>query len=89
MRARNVATISRVHASRAARAFAKFMLAKIGRLGVRAIIAAAILWLIATAPIAALDWQLVVVARVPIAIFIFIAYIGKLLYDTFFYDRTN
>jgi len=65
------------------------MLVKIGRLGVRAIIAAAILWLIATAPIAALDWQLVVAARVPIAIFIFIAYIGKLLYDTFFYDRPN
>ena len=63
------------------------MLSKVVRLGVRVMVAAALLWMIATIPLPALDWQLVVAVRVPIAIFVFIVYVGKVLYDTFFYER--
>jgi sterol desaturase/sphingolipid hydroxylase (fatty acid hydroxylase superfamily) len=63
------------------------MLSKILYIGGRVLIAAAILWMIATIPLPALDWELVVAVRVPIAIFIFIVYVGKILYDTFFYQR--
>lgn len=63
------------------------MLLKIWRVVLRVVIAAAVLWMIATIPLPVLDWQLVVAVRVPIAIFVFIVYAGKVLYDTFFYER--
>lgn len=63
------------------------MLGKLLSISVRVIIAAAVLWMIATIPLPPLDWQLVVAVRVPIAIFLFIVYTGKVLYDTFFYER--
>lgn len=63
------------------------MFSKIVRVAVRVIIAAALLWMIATIPLPALDGQLVVYIRLPLAVFIFIVYVGKTLYDTFFYER--
>jgi hypothetical protein len=63
------------------------MLSKLVHVAVRVVIAGALLWMIATVPLPPLDWQLVVAVRVPIAVFLFIVYVGKLLYDTFFYER--
>jgi low affinity Fe/Cu permease len=63
------------------------MLSKLAHVAIRVVIAGALLWMIATLPLPALDWQLVVAVRVPIAVFIFIVYVGKLLYDTFFFER--
>ena len=63
------------------------MFGKILRLAARVIVAAALVWMIATLPLPILDWQLVVALRVPLAIFIFVVYVGKLLYDTCFYSR--
>ncbi len=63
------------------------MLARIWHAAIRIVIAAAILWLIATVPLPTQDWQLVVFIRVPLVIFIFIVFVGKTLYDTFFFER--
>lgn len=63
------------------------MLVKFVHVVVRVVVATAVLWMIATLPLPALDWQLVVAVRVPLAIFIFVVYVGKVLYDTFFFER--
>ncbi len=54
----------------------------------RAAIATAVAWILASAPlprIAAHTWFAFV--QVPVVIFLLICYIGKLLIDTFFYNR--
>lgn len=63
------------------------MLSKIIRVILRILIAAALLWFIATVPLPTPNWELVVFIRVPLAVFVFIVYVGKTLYDTFFYER--
>ncbi|MBI4671126.1 MAG: hypothetical protein HY741_05600 [Chloroflexi bacterium] len=63
------------------------MFTRLVRVVVRIVIAAALLWLIATVPLPTRDWELVVFIRVPLAVFVFIVYVGKTLYDTFFYER--
>ena len=57
------------------------------RLLARAMIAASILWLVVTLPVPIRLPLLFEIMRVPVAVFLFIAYIGKVLFDTFFYDR--
>ncbi len=55
---------------------------------VRVVIAALIAWIVATAPIRSIapqNW--VAFVQVPIVIFVFICYIGKLLIDTLFYNH--
>ncbi len=63
------------------------MLIKFARLSFRVIIAAALLWAVISIPLPFRDEQAILLLRVPIAVFIFIVYLGKTLYDTFFYPR--
>jgi hypothetical protein len=56
-------------------------------LSVRLIIAAAILWGVISIPLPLNDEELILMLRVPIAVFLFIVFTGKTLYDTFFYER--
>ncbi len=53
----------------------------------RALVATALLWIVLSIPLPAYGFQLLYTLRVPIAIFLFIVYIGKLLYDTLFFDH--
>lgn len=57
------------------------------RLAVRVLIAAALLWLVLHLPLPRGTPQLFVMVEVPLAVFLFIVYTGKVFYDTFFYDR--
>ncbi len=59
----------------------------LARVAGRAAIATLALWLAVSVPLPLLTNQLFLMVRLPAAIFLFIVYIGKLLYDTFFYDR--
>lgn len=55
---------------------------------VRSAIASSVAWVLATLPFPAIaphTWFAYV--QVPVVIFLLICYIGKLLIDTFFYDR--
>ena len=55
---------------------------------VKVVLAAVIVWLVATAPvrlIAPQNW--VAFFQVPIVVFVFICYMGKLLIDTLFYNH--
>ncbi len=63
------------------------MLSHLWRVLVRAIIATLILWLVVAFPLPSVMPQLLTAVRMPLAVFFFIIYIGKLLYDTLFYDR--
>ncbi len=54
----------------------------------RAVVASIVAWLLATVPLPSVTshaWFAYV--QVPLAVFVFICYMGKLLIDTFFYDR--
>ncbi len=53
----------------------------------RALLATIVLWLTASFPLPLITSQLFQMLRTPVAILIFIIYIGKLLIDTFFYDH--
>ncbi len=57
------------------------------RIALRALAATLILWVAVSLPLPMITSQLFLTVRLPIAIFLFIAYIGKLLFDTFFFDR--
>ncbi len=57
------------------------------RVAVRAVIATAILWVLLSIPLPLFTPQIVIAVHVPIAIFLFVVYLGKLLYDTFFYEH--
>ena len=63
------------------------MLGHLVRVAGRAVLATVVLWVAVAVPLPLLTNQLFLMVRVPVAVFIFIVYIGKLLYDTFFYDR--
>ncbi len=55
---------------------------------VRAVIAAVVAWLLATVPLPIVPSHVwVAFVQVPFVIFLFVCYMGKLLIDTFFYDR--
>ncbi len=53
----------------------------------RALLATIILWLAVSFPLPRVTPQLVMMVRVPVAVFLFIVYIGKLLIDSFFFDH--
>ena len=63
------------------------LLKRLVRLIVRLFIASAVLWMIISVPLPGLDSNLLVSLRVPLTVFVFIVYIGKTLYDTFFFER--
>ncbi len=63
------------------------MLGRLTQFAIRLVIAAAILWAVISVPIPLRDAQMILLLRVPIAVFVFIVYIGKTLYDTFFFER--
>lgn len=61
---------------------------RVRRLIVKSLFAVLVAWLLMSAPLAEIaprTWFAFV--QVPIAIFLLICYIGKLLIDTFFYDH--
>lgn len=58
-----------------------------GRVAVRALIATLLLWVFVLIPLPRETPQLFVMLQVPAAVFLFIVYIGKLLYDTFFFNH--
>lgn len=63
------------------------MLRRLKRLVLRALIAAGLALVIAVAP---LPWWTPIWFthfQVPMVVFLFVAYLGTLLYDTFFYDQ--
>lgn len=53
----------------------------------RSLVSALIVWVILSLPLPANAPALLQVARVPVGIFLMLILVGKLLYDTFFYDR--
>ncbi len=55
--------------------------------GVRAVIAGAILWAVISVPLPLPPDDTLVLLRIPAAVFLFVIYVGKTLYDTFFYQR--
>jgi hypothetical protein len=57
------------------------------RIGVRALAATVILWFLVSIPLPLLPAQSFLMVQVPVSVFLFVVYIGKLLVDTFFYDR--
>lgn len=63
------------------------MISKLARFAWRACIAAALLWAVISIPLPFREADLLVMLRVPAAVLIFIVYVGKTLYDTFFYER--
>lgn len=62
-------------------------LVHIGRVAARALLAAAILVVALAMPLPGFTPHLFVEVYVPLLVAGFVIYIGKLLYDTFFYDR--
>ena len=57
-------------------------------LAIRVTIATLVAWVIATMPLPVIaPERLVAFIQVPIAVFVLICYVGKLLIDTFFYDH--
>lgn len=63
------------------------MISKFARFAVRIVIAAALLWAVISIPLPGRETEMIVLLRVPIAVFIFVVYIGKALYDTLFFER--
>ena len=57
-------------------------------LAIRVIVATAVAWVLATVPLPQIAPQtLVAFIQVPIVIFALICYIGKVLFDTLFFDH--
>jgi hypothetical protein len=65
----------------------RILAAHIRRIGVRALAATLILWILVSIPFPLLPAQYFLFVQVPASVLLFVAYIGKLLYDSFFYDR--
>ena len=53
----------------------------------RALFVTSVLWFSVSIPLPSITSQLFQQVREPVAVFVGIVYIGKLLYDTLFYDR--
>jgi hypothetical protein len=65
------------------------VIGKIAQFTVRVAIAAAIVWAIASVPLPLRSGDVILLLRIPILIFIFIVFVGKTLYDTFFFERSR
>jgi hypothetical protein len=63
------------------------VVSKLARIAVRVLIAATIIWAVVSIPLPVNDAQMLLLIRVPIAVFVFVVYTGKTIYDTFFYSR--
>jgi hypothetical protein len=63
------------------------LVAHIRRVGVRALVATLILWILVSIPLPLLPARYFVLVQIPVSILLFVVYFGKLFYDTFFYDR--
>ena len=59
----------------------------LSRILIRAIIAAIILLVGLSIPLPFTPAKYFLTVQIPFVAFLFVAYLGKLLYDTFFYDR--
>ncbi len=55
--------------------------------GVRATLGALAIWFLILVPLPLITPELFLPLRLPLAIFILLAYLGKLLYDTCFFER--
>ncbi len=66
---------------------ARRLVSHYGPVVARAVLATLVLWLAASVPVPLITSRLFQMLRTPVAILIFIVYIGKLLIDTFFYDH--
>ena len=64
-----------------------YWLVHTGRVAARALMAAVVLVVALAVPLPGFTPRLFVMIYVPLLVAGFIIYIGKLLYDTFFYDR--
>lgn len=69
------------------RSSARVLALHLGRVGIRALAATLILWILVSFPFPLLPSQYFVLIQIPASIFAFLVYLGKLMYDTFFYDR--
>jgi hypothetical protein len=69
------------------RSHAQILVAHLRRIGFRALAATLILWILVSIPFPLLPTPYFFLVQVPISVFLFVAFIGKLLYDTFFFDR--
>lgn len=69
------------------RSGARLLVSHLGRVGIRALAATLILWVLVSIPFPLLPAQYFVLIQIPASIFAFLVYFGKLLYDTFFFDR--
>jgi hypothetical protein len=69
------------------RSTTRVLVSHLRRVGIRALAATLILWILVSFPFPLLPSQYFILIQVPVSIFAFLVYFGKLLYDTFFYDR--
>lgn len=69
------------------RSSAQSVLAHLRRIGLKALFATLVLWVLISLPIPLLPSRYFLLLQVPVSVFIFVVYLGKILYDTFFYDR--
>ena len=69
------------------RSNAQILVTHIRRIGPRALTATLILWILVSIPFPLLPARYFFLVQVPGSVFLFVIYIGKVLYDTFFYDR--
>lgn len=60
---------------------------RLARGAVRIAIAGAVLWTIVSLPLPQRRDDEVMLIRVPVAVFLFVVYVGKTLYDTFYQLR--
>jgi putative exporter of polyketide antibiotics len=59
----------------------------LGRVFLHALAAALVLWVLVLIPLPVFIPQVVAAVRVPLAVLFLVIYLGKLLYDTLFYDH--
>lgn len=69
------------------RSNAQSFITHLRRIGLRALFATLVLWVLISLPIPLLPARYFLLVQVPVSVFIFVVYLGKILYDTFFYDR--
>ena len=60
---------------------------RLGWLALQLGIAALVVWLAITVPLPRTIPQPLALVRVPVAVLVFIVYVGKTLYDTFYFER--
>ena len=65
----------------------RWLVLHLGRVLLRALVASAVLWVLVSLPLARATPELFYMVRVPVLVFCFIVYLGKLQIDTFFYNH--